>query len=85
MTDTTKSLQKMSEVTTKNFLEKVQEQYVEKYAQDMVQILNDQKWLQRALDRVNKCIKEVEDGDFTAIDRYKRARKKLEQEDDANL
>lgn len=83
MTDN--KLQKMSEVTTKNFLEKVQEQYVEKYAKDMVQLLDDQKRLQRSLNIVEKCIKEVEGGDFTAIDRYKKRRARLEQEEDGEL
>lgn len=79
------SLKNMNEETTKGFLEKVKEQYVAKYAQDMLLILADQKKLQRALDRVNKCVAEVETGDFTAIDRYKKARRKLEDTDDGEF
>ncbi len=51
----------------------------------MVQILDDQKKLKKALDRVNKAVAEVEAGDFIAIDRYKKARQRFEIEDNAEL
>lgn len=78
-------LMKLANVSTQAFLDKVKEKYVEKYAEDMVKLLEDQKKLQKALDKVNKYVQEVESGDFTAIERYKKARATLEIEENAEL
>lgn len=80
-----KSLTTISKVTTEKFIEKVNEQIVEKYAKDMVQIMEDKKRLDKAVGFVDKIIAEVEEGNFTAIERYKKKRNKLETEEDADF
>lgn len=74
-----------SKITNDNFVKKVQEQYVEKYASDVVNILEDQRKLERALEKVTKTLAAVEKGDYTAIDKYKKARQLLEIEEDVEL
>lgn len=78
-----KSLTKISEVTTKKFFDKVNERIVSKYADSMIVIIEDQKKLEKALKFVNKIVAAVEAGDFTAIEKYKKARHRLETEENA--
>lgn len=72
------SLSKIDDKVKDNFLEKVQEQYVKKYANAMVGVLEDKRKLEQALASVNKVIKSVEDGDYSVIDKYVRVRQRLE-------
>ena len=81
----TKSLTKIGTFDGKAFIAKVQEQYVNKYAQDMVQMLEDKKKLQASLDKINSWIKAVEAGDFTAIEKYKKQRARLESEENGEF
>lgn len=76
------SLVKAGDVTTAGFMDAVKAEYVKKYAQDVVAMLSDQKKLQKALDHVTKAIKEVEAGNYDAIEKYRKNRKRLEVEDD---
>lgn len=75
----------MSKITTEKFFDKVNEQIVSKYANDMIVIIEDQKKLEKALKFVNKIVAEVEEGNFTAIERYKKARHRLESEENAEF
>ncbi len=74
-----------SKIGSQNFIQKVQEQYVEKYASDMVNILEDQKKLERSLAFVNKIVEDVQKGDYEAINRYKKARQRLEVTEDGEF
>lgn len=72
-------------LSQKQFMQKVQEQFVEKYASDMVNILEDRRKLENALNKVNQVIKAIEGGDYSAIEKYKKARSLLEVEENAEL
>ena len=78
-------LAKLTSTTTKSFLEKVKEQYVEKYAQDVVLLMEDKEKLEKALETVNRYIKRIEGGDITAIKAYLKKRTKLEEDEDEEL
>jgi capsular polysaccharide biosynthesis protein len=80
-----KSLSLNSKIVANTFAEKVKEQFVEKYARDMVRILEDQAKLERALTKINKTIELVHNGDYSAIEKYKKARQVLEVEEDVEL
>jgi hypothetical protein len=69
-----------SKIVASDFMNQVKQQYVEKYARDMVNILDDQARLERALTKVNAVITAVQKGDYAAIEKYKRARRLLEVE-----
>lgn len=68
-------------ISSEKFMEKVQEQYVNKYASDVVQMIEDKNKLQKALDRVSESLQKVERGEYEGIEEYKKARRKLELED----
>lgn len=80
-----KKVDSIRKISTEKFLDKVSEQIIEKYANNMIQIIEDQKKLDRALKFVNGIISRVEGGDYTAIESYIKKRRKLGQEDDADF
>lgn len=80
-----KSLVDLTDQAKTGFLDKVKERYIEKYADDVLKLLEDQKRLKRALDRVDGFVKRIEEGDFTAIEAYKKARRRLEQDPDEEI
>ena len=84
-TEQPKKVGSIRKISTEKFLDKVSEQIVEKYANDMIQIIEDQKKLDRAIKFVNSIISRVEGGDYTAIESYIKKRRKLGQEDDADF
>ncbi len=51
----------------------------------MVQMLADQKKLQKSLDKINAWVKKVEEGDIEVIEEYKRARVRLEETENEEL
>ena len=84
-TEQPKKIGSIRKISTEKFLDKVSEQIVEKYANDMIQVIEDEKRLSKALKFVQGIISRVEGGDYTAIESYKKKRRKLEQEDDADF
>ena len=80
-----KNLAKLSDVATKGLLDKVQERYIEKYADKVLILVEDQKKLRDALTKVDTYMKRVEEGDLLAVDEYMKKKQKLESEDDATL
>ncbi len=79
------SLVLASKSAVKGFQEAVKAEYVKKYAQDVVVMIEDQKKLQKALNTVTEAIRQVEAGNYDAIAKYKSKRKRLEYEDDVEL
>lgn len=75
------TLANLSKQTATNFIDKVKQRYVEKYADDTVKLLEDQRKLQSALDKINSWVKRVEEGDLTAVEEYVQGRKRLESEE----
>lgn len=69
------------EMMAKSFIGKVQEAYVNRYADATIGILEDKKRLEKALKFVNETLKKVESGEFDAIDDYVKRRKSLEYSD----
>lgn len=51
----------------------------------MVLIMEDRTKLAKALSFVTKIIEAVDKGDFTAIEKYKKKRHRLETEEDATF
>ncbi len=81
----TQSLTTLSKDEAKGFISEVKKEYVKKYAQDVVSMLEDQKKLKKAYDKVTKWIEEVEAGNWEAIEKYKKARVRLSQTEDGNF
>lgn len=75
------TLVNLSKQTAEGFIDKVKKRYVEKYADDTVKLLEDQRKLQSALDKINSWVKRVEEGDLTAVEEYVQGRKRLESEE----
>lgn len=75
------TLANLSKQTATNFIDKVKQRYVEKYADDTVKLLEDQRKLQSALDKINSWVKRVEEGDLTAVEEYVQSRRRLETEE----
>lgn len=79
------TINNLSDKVKEGFLNKVKEQYVEGYAQKALLILEDRDKLKKALDKVEKCIADIEEGDYSSIDKYLKLRRRLEEFDDEEL
>lgn len=70
----------ITELDTTSLLKKAKEKYSDRYSSQMVQLIEDNMRLERALKHVRRHIQRVADGDVLAIEDYMDSRKKLENE-----
>lgn len=70
----------ITEIDATSLLKKAKEQYANRYSNEMVQLIEDNMRLERALKFVRTHIKRVAEGDILAIEDYMDSRKKLENE-----
>lgn len=80
-----KAIEKISKVSGQDFLDAVQKRYLEKYADDVIRLMDDIKRLQKSLVKLEGWMTRVEDGDYVAIEEYKKRRAKLEVEEDQDF
>lgn len=67
------------------FMEKVKQEYMNKYAQDVVHMIEDRNQLEKALNTLNKWIKAIENGNFEYIKVYNKKRSLLAQIEDGDF
>lgn len=74
-------LAKLNDAAVSNFMDKVKERYIEKYADDVLLLIEDHKKLEKAFNKLSDFIARIEEGDIAAVEEYKKARRKLEKEE----
>ena len=70
----------ITEIDASSLLENAKKEYANRYSKQMVQLIEDNMRLERALKFVRTHIKKVAEGDIMAIEDYMESRKKLENE-----
>lgn len=76
--DATKNIQE-------SLKETVQRRYMEKYADEAIQLLGEFKKLEKAVKKYEDWIRRLDEGDATVLEEYKKKRKQLEDEEDSEL
>lgn len=79
------SLAKMDEGVHKGFMDAVKQRYLEQHADDALRLLADAKKVAAAHEKLQKWVERLEKGDITALEEYKKRRKRVEDVDDAEL
>lgn len=69
-------------IKANDFAKVIKNRLVEKYADDALRLIEDTKKIKKACDKFTAWVDRVEDGDFTALEEYKKNRSKLEEIDD---
>ena len=78
----TKKKNELLDLKGGDFKEVIKKRLAEKYADDAINLIEDTKRLQKALDKFSDWVEKVEKGDFSVIEKYKKHKSKLEREDD---
>lgn len=85
MARTKKSLATVASNLKINFQQVIQEEMVKKYANDALKMIEELKKLQKAVAKYEAWIKRLDEGDYTAVEEYKKKRQRLEDEDGYEL
>jgi hypothetical protein len=62
--------------------EVMKQRYIQKYADDVIKMMEEKAKLDAALARYNGWLKRVEEGDWQAVTEYKKERQKMEESDE---